>query len=130
MEHDTQLNGSVLFALSFAVDIGPELTDGITVNLFPADPSRYWHPSPRDMLRVPGLGTAGLSLPQILPAESMKQRFTSSAKNCIYIFLCGGPSQLDMWDMKPDAPSEIRGPFNPISTNVPGMGEPCLTVVQ
>lgn len=79
MEHDTQLNGSVLFALSFAVDIRPELTDGITVNLFPSDPSRHWRPSRRDMLRVAGLGAAGLSLPQMLPAESVKQRFTGSS---------------------------------------------------
>ena len=42
------------------------------------------------------------------------------ARHCIYIFLCGGPSQLDMWDPKPSAPSEIRGPVKPISTSVPG----------
>ncbi len=75
-------------------------------------------------MRVGGLGAAGLSLPRLLQAErfgAKKSGFKGSAKNCIYIFLCGGPSQLDMWDMKPDAPSEIRGPFNPISTNVPGM---------
>ena len=40
--------------------------------------------------------------------------------NCILLFLVGGPSQLDTWDMKPDAPEEIRGPFRPIETNVPG----------
>ena len=68
-----------------------------------------------------GMGAAGLSLPGLLQAESSGRRFSGSAKNCIYIFLCGGPSQLDMWDLKPDAPSEIRSPFNPISTNVPGM---------
>jgi hypothetical protein len=41
--------------------------------------------------------------------------------NCILLFLVGGPSQLDTWDMKPDAPEEIRGPFRPIDTNVPGL---------
>ena len=41
--------------------------------------------------------------------------------NCILLFLVGGPSQLDTWDMKPDAPEEIRGPFRPIATKVPGM---------
>ena len=45
----------------------------------------------------------------------------ATAKNCIYIFLCGGPSQLDMWDPKPSAPDSIRGTFKPISTNVPGI---------
>jgi hypothetical protein len=41
--------------------------------------------------------------------------------NCILLFLVGGPSQLDTWDMKPDAPEEIRGPFRPIATKVPGV---------
>src|SRR5260370_10602789 len=42
--------------------------------------------------------------------------------NCILLFLVGGPSQLDTWDMKPDAPEEIRGPFRPIATKIPGVG--------
>lgn len=42
-------------------------------------------------------------------------------RSCIVLRLTGGPSQLDTWDMKPDAPSEIRGPFRPIRTNVPGI---------
>src|SRR5206468_10417692 len=41
--------------------------------------------------------------------------------NCILLFLLGGPGQLDTWDLKPDAPAEIRGPFRPIKTNVPGI---------
>ncbi len=61
-----------------------------------------------------------MSLPNVLSASD-DQSFSGPAKRCIYIFLCGGPSQLDMWDMKPDAPSEIRGPFSPIRTSVPGM---------
>lgn len=43
------------------------------------------------------------------------------AKHCIYIFLCGGPSQPDLWDMKPDAPSGIRSQFQPIQTSIPGL---------
>src|SRR5205085_12584347 len=43
------------------------------------------------------------------------------AKSCILIFMWGGPSQLDTWDPKPDAPAEIRGEFKPISTNIPGI---------
>lgn len=50
-----------------------------------------------------------------------QQTHQPTAKRCIYIFLCGGPSQLDMWDLKPDAPDSIRGPFRPIATSVPGM---------
>ncbi|MBG85366.1 MAG: hypothetical protein CMO80_00485 [Verrucomicrobiales bacterium] len=91
------------------------------MNIFPADATQRTI-TRRDLLRIGGLGAAGLALPGLLQAEAGSQkRFNGSAKNCIYIFLCGGPSQLDMWDMKPDAPREIRGPFNPISTNVPGI---------
>jgi hypothetical protein len=45
----------------------------------------------------------------------------ASKKCCIFLLLCGGPSHLDTWDLKPNAPSEIRGPYKPISTKVPGM---------
>ena len=53
-----------------------------------------------------------------LAAVSLKPQ---PRKSCILILLTGGPSQLDTWDMKPDAPSEIRGPFRPIKTNVRGI---------
>src|SRR5262249_44486122 len=43
------------------------------------------------------------------------------AKRCILVYLLGGPPQIDMWDMKPQAPVEIRGPFKPIASAVPGM---------
>ncbi|HUY32409.1 MAG TPA: DUF1501 domain-containing protein [Pirellulales bacterium] len=43
------------------------------------------------------------------------------AKSCILVYLLGGPPHIDMWDLKPDAPAEIRGPFQPIATNVPGI---------
>jgi hypothetical protein len=45
----------------------------------------------------------------------------ASDKSCIFILLCGGPSHLDTWDLKPDAPAEIRGPYKPAATAVPGM---------
>ncbi|HEX3148006.1 MAG TPA: DUF1501 domain-containing protein [Gemmataceae bacterium] len=45
----------------------------------------------------------------------------SGEKSCIFILLCGGPSHLDTWDLKPNAPAEIRGPYSPIATTVPGM---------
>lgn len=61
-----------------------------------------------------------MSLPQVLSSAEANS-FDGSAKRCIYIFLCGGPSQLDMWDPKPDAPSGIRSAFNPIPTNAPGI---------
>jgi hypothetical protein len=54
-----------------------------------------------------------------LPLFGMKNAVRD--RSCIVLRLTGGPSQLDTWDMKPDAPSEIRGPFRPIRTNVPGI---------
>ena len=73
----------------------------------------------REFLRVGALGGLGLSLPQLLAART--DGVTSRADSCIVIFLNGGPSHLDMWDMKPDAPSGIRSPFASIPTSVPGV---------
>lgn len=80
-------------------------------------------PNRRDALRLAGLGTLGLTLPIFGPglAGATATDHTATAKNCIYIFLCGGPSQLDMWDPKPEAPAEIRGPIQSIESNVPGI---------
>src|SRR5882757_5510932 len=74
----------------------------------------------RDFLRIGGLAMGGLSLPDLLRAES-KQGLGKSHKAVIMVFLPGGPSHQDIFDMKMDAPSEIRGEFKPISTNVPGI---------
>lgn len=63
----------------------------------------------------------GLTLPALLQLQAQAATtFAPKAKACIFFLLEGGPSHIDMWDMKPDAPKEIRGPFNPISTVVPG----------
>jgi hypothetical protein len=69
-----------------------------------------------------GLAGCGLSLPRLLAAEADAPRFgiRPSADNCILLFLDGGPSHLDMWDMKPQAPDGIRGEFKPISTSLAG----------
>ncbi|MEX0712712.1 MAG: DUF1501 domain-containing protein, partial [Pirellulales bacterium] len=76
----------------------------------------------RRLLQVGGLGLAGLSLPRLLLAEAAGERpRNAKARNCIFIFLCGGPSQNDLWDLKPDAPEGIRSVFSPIETNVPGI---------
>ena len=74
----------------------------------------------RDFLSVGSLALGGLSLPQLLQAEE-RAGVRSSHKSVIMIYLTGGPPHLDMVDLKPGAPSEIRGEFQPISTNVPGM---------
>ena len=75
----------------------------------------------RSFLKVGGLALGGLSLPQILAAESNAGISSSSKKGIIMVLLPGGPSHLDMYDPKPDAPAEIRGAFNPIRTKVPGI---------
>lgn len=71
----------------------------------------------RDFIQVGTLGAIGLSLPSLLEAkEQGKVDKKNDNKSCIMIFNLGAPSQLDCFDMKPDAPAEIRGPFKPIST--------------
>ena len=76
----------------------------------------------RQFLRLGGLALGGLTFPQILRAESMSGRAKPlSHKAVIMIYLSGGPSHQDMYDLKMDAPAEIRGSFRPISTNVPGI---------
>ena len=79
----------------------------------------------RELLRAGGIGAVGLSLPQLLAAERPKEKTanggTAQADACIVLFLNGGPSHLDMWDMKPSGPVEIRGEFAPIATTLSGV---------
>lgn len=79
--------------------------------------------SRREVLQVGAAGLLGLSLPGLLRARASAAgtSLTPRADSCILIFLNGGPSHLDMWDLKPDAPPEIRGEFKPIATSVPGV---------
>ncbi len=81
--------------------------------------------SRRELLRVGGLSLLGLSsfdLARLRAAESVDAASTARRRNsCIFIFLFGGPSHIDLWDMKPQAPVEIRGEFKPIATRVPGI---------
>jgi hypothetical protein len=76
----------------------------------------------RDFLQVGTLGAIGLGLPQWLAAREAGQLSPEAdRRSCILIFNLGAPSQLDTFDMKPQAPAEVRGPFQPISTNVSGI---------
>lgn len=75
----------------------------------------------RDFLHAGVLAPLGLGLSQMAALQAKGAAVRDRDVNCIMLFLVGGPSQLDTWDMKPDAPSEIRGPFKPIATNVPGL---------
>src|SRR6266478_3289305 len=76
--------------------------------------------SRRNFLKIGALGLGGLTLPQLLQAEA-QSGIRRSHKAVIMIFLPGGPSHQDMFDLKMDAPSEIRGEFRPIATSVPGI---------
>jgi hypothetical protein len=81
------------------------------------------------MLRVGSSGLiSGLTLPRLLQLEAQAgTEETAPARACIFLFLEGGPSTIDMWDLKPEAPAEIRGPFKPVASSVPGtfVGEHC-----
>ncbi len=85
---------------------GVELCDGITR---------------REVLRVGGLGLAGLSLADVLRLQAESPSGAGRRKSVIMIWLRGGPSHIDSYDMKPAAPPEVRGEFQPIATNVPGI---------
>src|SRR5262245_66690262 len=76
--------------------------------------------SRRDFLRVGALGLGGLTLADLLRREG-NGATTGRPKSVIYIVLGGGPSHIDMWDLKPQAPIEYRGPFQPVATRVPGV---------
>src|SRR5437867_1522421 len=76
--------------------------------------------SRRHLLKVGGLGLLGLTMPKLLRAEAMK-KLTARAKSVIFLFQWGGPSHIDMFDRKPEAPEGIRGPLKGVPSNVPGL---------
>src|SRR5438045_3584307 len=79
----------------------------------------------RELLRIGGLGGLGLMLPDLLAgraaAAGTRAPGFRRAKSCIIGFLWGGPPHQDLWDLKPEAPAEVRGEFKPIATRVPGI---------
>src|SRR5690349_9837537 len=79
--------------------------------------------SRRDFLRVGGLGALGLSLSGVLQAEAAAAEGAraSRAKSISLVYLGGGLSHHDSFDMKPEAPAEVRGKYKPIASNVPGL---------
>ncbi len=76
--------------------------------------------SRRGFLKIGGAAMGGIALNQILEMEA-SAGIVSSHKAIINVYLPGGPPHIDMWDLKPNAPAEIRGDFKPINTNVPGI---------
>ena len=75
----------------------------------------------RWLLRVGALAGAGLSLPDLLRIEARGDTGRAKSRSCIVFFMEGGPAHQDLWDMKPEAPLEVRGEFQPIATTVPGI---------
>jgi hypothetical protein len=75
----------------------------------------------RDFLHAGSLAFLGLGLADLAGLRAIGAVKSDRELNCIMLFLVGGPSHLDTWDMKPDAPAEIRGPYKPIRTNVSGV---------
>lgn len=87
--------------------------------------STYPHQRPlltrRQLLQVGGIGILGLGLPELLQARAPgNSERRGKEKSCIFIVQYGGASHIDSWDLKPEAPEGVRGPYKPISTAVPG----------
>jgi hypothetical protein len=84
-----------------------------------------WQFHRRSLLQAGALGSLGLGLPDWFRLQALAAAAPAGqprpAKACIFLFMWGGPSQLDTFDLKPNAPEEIRGTFKPTSTRVPGM---------
>ena len=93
--------------------LNPRVREGVTVT------------GRRSLLKAGLAGMAGLTLPGLLEAREQSLTGTRKAsprqKSVILIWMTGGPSQIDTWDLKPQAPIEIRGPFSPIATALPGV---------
>jgi len=77
--------------------------------------------SRRETLQIGGAGLFGLSLPGLLAAEQARAFTGGRARSVMFLFLFGGPSQLESFDMKPGAPSRLRGPMRPIDSRTPGL---------
>jgi hypothetical protein len=76
------------------------------------------------LLQAGGIGALSMSLPGVVVASADGKKGLGNGaaeKSCIFILLCGGPSHLDTWDLKPGAPDGVRGPYQPIATSVPGL---------
>jgi hypothetical protein len=77
--------------------------------------------SRRRLLSIGGMGLLGLNLPRALSADERRSAVKARAKSVIFLYQFGGPSHVDMFDMKPAAPEAVRGPLRPIASNVPGL---------
>src|SRR4051812_39874059 len=88
------------------------------------------NPTRRSILSVGGLGLLGLTMPKVLRAAELQKStyaekalkaIAPKAKSVIFLYQFGGPSHIDMFDMKPDAPDGVRGPYKPIASSADGI---------
>ena len=75
----------------------------------------------RDFIRIGSLGLAGLTLPKLLEAQAAKKKDPAEERSVIFLWMQGGPSHIDTFDPKPNAPTDIRGEFSTIPTTIPGV---------
>src|SRR5919202_4556423 len=75
----------------------------------------------RDFIKLGAAGLFGLGLADLLRLEARAKKAKRKASGVIMVWLAGGPSTIDQWDLKPGAPEEIRGEFKPIATSAPGI---------
>src|ERR1700757_1156581 len=78
----------------------------------------------RQALILGGMGALSLGVPGMVMGSDQldaSAKAVAAERSCIFVLLCGGPSHIDTWDLKPMAPDNIRGPYRPIATTVPGM---------
>src|SRR5438132_14105560 len=78
----------------------------------------------RRLLQAGAAGSLSLAVPGLVAARmdgTQGLRGIAAERPCIFLLLCGGPSHLDTWDLKPDAPEGIRGPYKPAASAVPGL---------
>ena len=91
------------------------------LSVFAGTEGRAATTSRRELLRLGGLSLLGLSATGLSRLQAASGVSGASEKSCVFIFLFGGPSHIDLWDMKPNAPVEVRGDFHSVETNVPGI---------
>ena len=92
---------------------------------FDSPASLFHRTSRRELLRIGGLSLMGLSAGELTRLRARAASDSASERRrkncCVFLFLFGGPSHIDLWDMKPQAPVEIRGEFKPAATRTPGI---------
>lgn len=91
----------------------------LSIGRIPTRDCRGW--TRRELLRAGMLSAVGIGLPDLLRLQAADDKSSSPAKSVILLWLWGGPSQLETFDLKPNAPVQYRGPYSPIATTVPGM---------